>query len=590
MTDAENVVQFDQVRREAERLANMGEVDRSWQLPKRAKEIGVPEARLKSVVNAIQRERSEAVAADNLAKDRERRQAEQRHAAEKRELDRQRKEEQSVKREQEKIKRQADKQAEQEKLRAEKKAEEEKAREAKAKAKEAERKAKVKAKAFGNLAKLPTARRDDGLTKLADQLGTELAALRAEFQKFVGVDGGDAASAEKTEAWPKPVNTAKLLSELGAKISKYVVLQDHQLTAAILWTAHAWTYDYDVPIHSPILAATSAEPDSGKSTLVAVLGRASPRFSLNVEMTGPSLYRFVDAVKPTLVIDEADDLFARKSDLKSIINAGWTRGARIPRQVSVDGVWRPVSFDPYTPKMIALIGRSLPPATRSRCVELRMFPKRTDEHVEIFNQLDDEEFATLRRKFARWAKDNAPKLKDMKPTLPAAMTNRAAQNWSLLLAIAELAGGPWPNRVRAAAERLTHRARRPSDGVQLLAAFKAVFADRKTITSEQMVEYLRADPTSVWSDYNHGGPITQRQIAHLLDAYDIRPVATHPTGKRDLQRRGYRIVQFVDAFERYTAGDPISRSPKQRPPKQIIKKTRDREIGSRAVKSRRASA
>src|SRR5215472_4857724 len=79
-----------------------------------------------------------------------------------------------------------------------------------------------------------------------------------------------------------------------------------------------------------MLAATSAEIDSGKSTLVAVAGRMSPRYSLNIEMTGPSLYRMVDATKPTLVIDEADDLFLRKSDLKHIVNAGWTRGPKIP--------------------------------------------------------------------------------------------------------------------------------------------------------------------------------------------------------------------------------------------------------------------
>ena len=131
-----------------------------------------------------------------------------------------------------------------------------------------------------------------------------------------------------------------------------------------------------------MLAATSAEIDSGKSTLVAVAGRMSPRYSLNIEMTGPSLYRTVDATKPMLVLDEADDLFIRKSDLKHIVNAGWTRGAKIPRQVNIDGVWTTVWFDPFTPKAIALLGRNLSPATRTRCIELRTVPKREDEHVQ----------------------------------------------------------------------------------------------------------------------------------------------------------------------------------------------------------------
>ena len=110
-----------------------------------------------------------------------------------------------------------------------------------------------------------------------------------------------------TEPWPEPVNIADVLQALSDKIAKHVVMQEHQLTAAVLWEAHCWLYDHDVPTHSPILAATSADPDSGKTTLVVVVGRASPRFSLNIEMTGPSLYRTVDATsrrwystKPTI--------------------------------------------------------------------------------------------------------------------------------------------------------------------------------------------------------------------------------------------------------------------------------------------------
>ncbi len=136
--------------------------------------------------------------------------------------------------------------------------------------------------------------------------------------------------------------------------------------AAVLWTAHAWLYDHDVPTHSPILAFTSAEPDSGKTMGASVVGHAAPRHMLNVEMTGPSLFRLVDQTKPTMIIDEADDLFQRKGDLRHVINAGWTRGAKIARQLKVGSAWVTVYFDPFTPKVIALLGRNLPPTVRSR--------------------------------------------------------------------------------------------------------------------------------------------------------------------------------------------------------------------------------
>jgi putative DNA primase/helicase len=558
VTDPENVVRLPatviandeqllrRVRDEADRLANQPEVERTFFLPKRAEEIGVPVKVLKTAVVAILRDRADRVAAEHYEQQRERDQREQERLA--------------AERERKRFVREAEKEEERERKRLAKEAEREQQR---AKS-EAERKSKEKSKGFATIILFPVARHEKELRRLAERLGEDLQTLRDEFKHFLGVEG-DTASVEETKPWPRPVKTATLLQELGTKIAKHVVVQPHQLTAAVLWTAHTWLYDHDVPTHSPLLATTSAEPESGKSTTVAVAGRATPRYSLNIEMTGPSLYRYVDAVKPTLVIDEADDLFSRRSDLKHIINAGWTRGAKIPRQVNIGGVWMTVYFDPFTPKAISLLGRNLPPATRSRCIELRMLPKRADEKAEPFNQLDDAEFAVLRRKAARWAADNAAVLKDAKPTMPPGLNNRAAANWKLLLAIAELAGGPWPRQACEAAVRLTRSGRRPSSRVLLLAAFKAIFATgRKEVTSEAVVATLTADPTSVWADFNHGGPVTQRQVASLLDDFDIHPIPLHPTRRGDFARRGYKAAQFIDVFARYLPRDPIIRSPSRK--------------------------
>jgi hypothetical protein len=287
--------QLRRVRKEAERLLNLPEVERNFYLSQSTDKT------LKAAVKALLHTREQQEKTDRRAEDQERKRRQTQQRAQERAQERET-------REQERRKRKAEREAERKQKQAEQ---------------EAERKAKAKMKAFGNLAKLPTARHENGLAKLSAQLGADdLAALHAEFKDFLGVDGGDAAATEQTEPWPEQIDIAELLMELGTKVRRYAVTQEHQLDAAMLYAAHAWLYDHDVPIHSPILAATSAEIDSGKSTLVAVLGRAMPRYSLNVEMTGPSLYRFIDAVKPTLVIDEADDLFARRSDLKHVINAG----------------------------------------------------------------------------------------------------------------------------------------------------------------------------------------------------------------------------------------------------------------------------
>ena len=92
---------------------------------------------------------------------------------------------------------------------------------------------------------------------------------------------------------------------------------EHRPEAVIttaLWTMTAWAHEGAT--HSPILAAISVEPDSGKSTLLGVLRFLVPKPFVSVEPTGTGVYRTVDREHPTLIIDEADDLFYRKSDLR----------------------------------------------------------------------------------------------------------------------------------------------------------------------------------------------------------------------------------------------------------------------------------
>jgi putative DNA primase/helicase len=151
-----------------------------------------------------------------------------------------------------------------------------------------------------------------------------------------------------------------------------------------LWVAEAWVHNA-IATDSPILGATSGEPDTGKTTLLGTVSRLVPRPSVNVEITGPSLFHLVDAHKPTLILDECDDLFHRKSDLRHIVNASWTRGSTIPRTVSIGGVRTTVHYDIFCPKAIGLLGRKLPPATRTRCIEIRMVPKRPDETTAAYN-------------------------------------------------------------------------------------------------------------------------------------------------------------------------------------------------------------
>jgi len=421
--------------------------------------------------------------------------------------------------------------------------------------KEAERKRKERKKAFEAIGKLPVLAHEARLAEHSKRSGEDLDFLRDEFAAYYVPADIDT---KPIEPWDQPVDTHTLLIELMAQLRRYVVVQDDVAIAITLWILFSWVHE--VAVHSPLLVATSAEPDSGKSTLLGVLGFLVPRPYSVVELTGTNIYRIVDLKNRTLLIDEADQLFRRKAALAEIINAGWTRGsARIPR--IVHGVIH--EFDAFCPKVIGMLGLNLPSTMASRAIVCMLWPKLPSEQVADFRHVDDDDFTTLRRKLMRWAADNAVLLKDATPVVPPGFSNRVTANWCLLLAIADVAGGLWPEWARAAAVKLSHQRHQPSERLRLLAALHPLLATREQITSAELVELLIADPDGEWAEFRGRGPITQRQVAALLAGFEIFPVVLHPTKQASLSRRGYRRSQFGDLFARFLPNDPNIRTLKR---------------------------
>ena len=121
----------------------------------------------------------------------------------------------------------------------------------------------------------------------------------------------------------------------------------------------AWVHD--AAVHSPILIVTSPAPDCGKSTLLALIGFMVPRGHVFVEISSAVLYRMIERWHPTLIVDEADHAFKENPDLRAVINAGWTRGAGVPR--CHPDTHEPEFFDTFGPKAIGLKGLKIPDTT-----------------------------------------------------------------------------------------------------------------------------------------------------------------------------------------------------------------------------------
>jgi putative DNA primase/helicase len=134
--------------------------------------------------------------------------------------------------------------------------------------------------------------------------------------------------------------------------------------------------------------------------------------------------------------------------------------------------------------------------------------------------------------------------------MPPGFNNRLRMNWTSQFAIADLAGGTFPKAARTAAIKLSRQRREVSEGIRLLEAFQELFSTHgPMLTSAEVQKLLTKDQGSEWAEFRGHGPISQRQIAVLLDDYDIDPNVIHPRGRK--ADRGYKLEWFTDAFARH---------------------------------------
>ena len=390
----------------------------------------------------------------------------------------------------------------------------------------------------------------------------------AELDKFVAETRSERDSQEPAhwlvERWPEPVATAKLLTDLTQIYSRYVVLPEHGATAMALWTLHAWAIE---AFHcSPILMFCSPEMRCGKSTAMSLLYWTGPRTVLASNISPAAIFRYIEAEHPTLLTDEAET--NQSEEARGILNSGHTRETAYVIRCDGDDN-RPKRFSTWAPKALASIGK-LAATLSDRSIIIPMKRKKRGQRVEKLRGWDNDEFRTLRQKAQRWADDNVEKLKNARPDLPDGLNDRAADNWEPPFAIAELAGGDWAMSARAAAIRFSGdtEAAAESAGAQLLRAIKVVFeslgVDR--IASENLAEELAKDKDSPWAAYGKTGkPITQRQIAALLDRYCVRPDSIRVPGF-ETTKKGYLLAWLQDSFETYldTFSDPSSSDPEHR--------------------------
>lgn len=358
---------------------------------------------------------------------------------------------------------------------------------------------------------------------------------------------------DAVQEWGETVDGAGLLTEIHAAIQRFCVLPEHSAPLMAAWVLHAWAHDAaDI---SPVMAFVSPEKRCGKTTALSVISALVPRPMNAVNISASVLFRVVEKYAPTVLIDEGDMFLAadKNSDMLGMLNGGHNRLiAYVWRSVGDDH--EPRRFKVWAPKVIAMIGK-LPDTLEDRALVVHLRRKQAGETVQRFRADRVNDLLPLRQKAARWAADNALRLREADPEVPDALNDRAQDNARAICAIADVAGGRWPALIRGA---LLGSAAQGDDepqsaGVLLLRDVAEVFATRQTsrIGSTDLCESLCALEEGPWAEWRGGRPISTRGIAKLLKPFGVKPA-------QDRFGSYWRPSDFADAFGRYLSDAPAS--------------------------------
>ena len=358
-------------------------------------------------------------------------------------------------------------------------------------------------------------------------------------------------------------------------MTRVVVLPKWAPETLALFVPHTYAYLYrDITTY---IGLESPEHRCGKSTLISVLSELTNRAVVASNVTAPSFFRVIARIQPTLLIDEADTFLTGNDELKGIINASYYRktafvlrafnppapargngaaangnGAPVMEHEPLPGPsangYTPdiVRFSCWCPKVIARIG-ALPLTLADRCIVFRMHRKKPDEPCERLRKFKP---GDLKAKCLRFVLDHAEAIAAAEPELPSELNDRAADIWEPLLVIADLAGGPWPARARAAAVGIASTAPDSNPIAMLLFDIVLQFTDAgsERMFSSELVQRLTTFPGRPWSTLLHGKPIDERWLGRQLHPYGIRSRNLRIEGR---QAKGYDREELTDLCLRY---------------------------------------
>ena len=302
-------------------------------------------------------------------------------------------------------------------------------------------------------------------------------ARRAAEPAAVAVRASGAVASQAPAIAPRraDIDGARLLEQAGLFLLDYASFPSPAAAVACtLWAAHAVARDASRDLiwrASPRLLLTSAEPGSGKSTvldLLAILCRS--RAGRLGTVTAPGLVQLLGQLREPAFPDEVQSTFGngrRAEEVRRIINAGYTRRAAAltgrGAKASLTNVFGPVAMAGLDSLITDTNGRLTD--TLARCIIIRMC--RPARRMPELDERGEDRGDAIAAALAGWAASVQGEMRSTAQALADAAAigedgledigdgGRVAQIWRPLFAVADVAGGMWPAAAREACFELS---------------------------------------------------------------------------------------------------------------------------------------
>jgi DNA polymerase I-like protein with 3'-5' exonuclease and polymerase domains len=366
------------------------------------------------------------------------------------------------------------------------------------------------------------------------------------------------------EVRPDPVDYSEVMANVLSEFRnpRFAVITNEQAVVCTLHTLTTYLTEYlDDWLH--FLYITSGAKESGKTRLLCLFFELCYWASLRGDPTAPAIYYDLQEGPHTILIDEVDKKEQSREAILDLINYSTTRRTAWVSRVDMDAK-RVVYFPTFCPKILAGMGL-LRGTTASRCIEIQMLKKRPGGPRIRMKKEDVRRFAEHRSQMIRIASEIGPGLSDYDIDtlkLPSTMSDREADNWTLLFLTAELVGGLWPNLLRKAFYKLCPPKNpdaaddSPGEselGETLVRDIARIWVETPTVdfyASEFLQAKLRAMKDKSWPGMRNGLGISQEKISELLRAFPGVKPYKHRIGKGE-RKWGYFLHHLLPIFQSY---------------------------------------